>query len=115
MSDKVCYSRVAQTHDQIPVIELDKSVDDLVRRYNVKAVVATDLTIDEVGVLINWCSFQDSSLWEDMSLQEILNVYRATIEWDTFEDWADVDQEAAYAAWNAAVIEPGNRMTSFKV
>ena len=45
-----------------------------------------------------------------MSLQEILNVYRATAEWVNFETWAAEDWEAAYAAWNAAVIDEGNQM-----
>jgi hypothetical protein len=45
-----------------------------------------------------------------MSLQEILNVYRATAEYDTFEGWAEEDWRAAYAAWNRAVIKPGNKM-----
>ena len=76
----------------------------------VKAAYATALTIEECEALLNWCNCQSSDLWEDMSLQEILNVYRATAEWDTFEAWAAEDWEAAYAAWNAAVIDEGNQM-----
>lgn len=77
---------------------------------NVKAERAADLTRDEVGSLMSWCDCQREDLWDSMSLQEILNVYRATAEYDTFEGWAEEDWPAAYKAWNAAVIDKGNRM-----
>lgn len=76
----------------------------------VKAAFATDLTFEEIEALVNWCNCQQSDLWDGMSLQEILNVYRATAEWYTFEAWAEEDWEAAYAAWNAAVIDDGNKL-----
>lgn len=76
----------------------------------VKAVRAEALTRDEVVFLISWCDCQRKDLWENMTLQEILNVYRATAEYNTFEAWAKEDRRAAHAAWNRAVISPGNRM-----
>lgn len=76
----------------------------------VKAERAEALTRDEVASLMVWCDYQREDLWTDMSLQEILNVYRATAEYDSFEGWAEEDREAAHAAWNRAVISPGNKM-----
>lgn len=83
----------------------------VLERCVVKAMYADQLKIEECEALVNWCNSQSSDLWEDMSLQEILNVYRATAEWYNFETWANEDWEAAYAAWNAAVIDEGNQMT----
>lgn len=73
-------------------------------------VRAENLTRDETATLMAWCDLQTESLWDKMSLQEILNVYRATSEWTTFEAWAEEDWRAAYAAWNRAVIDTGNKM-----
>ena len=84
--------------------------DKVLKHCAVKAMYADQLKLEECEALVNWCNCQSSDLWEDMSLQEILNVYRATAEWDTFEAWASADWEAAYAAWNAAVIDEGNTM-----
>jgi hypothetical protein len=76
----------------------------------VKAKRAADMTREEVTSLMSWCDCQREDLWDNMSLQEILNVYRATAAWMTFEAWAEEDRPAAHAAWNAAVIAPGNKM-----
>lgn len=78
----------------------------------VKAERAEALTRDEVVSLMAWCDCQREDLWSDMSLQEILNVYRATAEYETFEAWAEEDRKAAHAAWNSAVISPGNKMVA---
>lgn len=76
----------------------------------VKAPVASQMTREETAILMNWCDSQREDLWDGMSLQEILNVYRATAEWDNFEGWAEEDWNSAYKAWNSAVIDPGNKM-----
>lgn len=76
----------------------------------IKSKLASDLNIEEVQALINWCNWQDSDLWVDMSLQEILNVYRASAKWVDWQYWAEEDREAAHKAWNEAVIDPGNQM-----
>lgn len=76
----------------------------------VKAERAELMTRDEVVGLMGWCDCQAEDLWEDMSLQEILNVYRATAEYDTFEGFAEEDWKSAYKAWNRAVINPNNKM-----
>jgi polyphosphate kinase len=83
---------------------------EISRFCKIKAEKAEDLTVEDIRVLTNWCDWQTASLWDGMSLQEILNVYRATAEYDTFEGWADEDWKAAYKAWNKAVIKPGNKM-----
>lgn len=80
----------------------------------VKSNLAADLTREETVALMSWCDCQREDLWENMTLQEILNVYRATAEYDTFEGWAEEDREAAHAAWNKAVIAPGNKMMAYQ-
>lgn len=77
---------------------------------SVKAILASDLTRQEAADLMHWCDWQTESLWDNMSLQEILNVYRVSAEWDTWECWSQEDRKAAHAAWNRAVIKSGNRM-----
>jgi hypothetical protein len=57
----------------------------------VKAVHVMDMTMDEIEMLNNWCNCQSTDLWEGLTLQEILNVYRASAEWDTWEGWAEED------------------------
>lgn len=76
----------------------------------VKSSLASHLTREETASLMAWCDCQNESLWESMSLQEILNVYRATAEYETFESWAQDDWREAYEAWNSAVIDTGNKM-----
>lgn len=68
------------------------------------------LTMPQMVQLATWCDCQHSALWDDMTVQEILNVYRISWEWDTWEGWAEDDRPAAHAAWNRAVIDPGNKM-----
>lgn len=72
--------------------------------------LATEMTREEIVVLMGWCDWQEEDLWNDMSLQEILNVYRVSAEWENWESWAQEDWKAAYRAWNHAVINPGNKM-----
>lgn len=97
----------------------DKTVD--VAKANVRwlgvvtARSAADLSLEMIEVLVSWCGWQRSDLWDGLSLQEILNVYRATAEWDNFEGWAEEDWRAAYKAWNSAVINPGNKMQARSV
>lgn len=100
------------------IVILDKApfkgvqvLDKVLKHCAVKAMYADQLKFEEIEALVIWCNSQSSDLWEDMSLQEILNVYRVTAEWFNFETWAAEDWEAAYAAWNAAVIDEGNQMT----
>lgn len=78
----------------------------------VKAERAEALTREEIVALMSWCDCQREDLWENMSLQEILNVYRATAEYESFEAWAQEDRRAAHAAWNRAVINRGNKMAA---
>jgi hypothetical protein len=76
----------------------------------VKADRAENLTREEAQILMNWCDHQSEDLWDGLSLQEILNVYRASAEMVDWEGWASEDWRAAYKAWNSAVIDPGNKM-----
>lgn len=74
------------------------------------AEVVGDMSYEDMQTLIRWCDWQDGSLWEDMTLQEILNVYRVSAEWEDWQSWSTEDWKAAYKAWNRAVIDPGNKM-----
>ena len=76
----------------------------------VKAEEATKLSLEEVRDLVAWCRCQDESLWDVLTLQEILNVYRVSAEYETFEAWLGEEPTAAVAAWNTAIINPENTM-----
>lgn len=76
----------------------------------VKVEQAAHLNRDEVRYLMSWCDRQQGFLWDDMNLQEILNVYRVSAGHRTWEEWVEEDQESAYSAWNRAVIYPGNKL-----
>lgn len=76
----------------------------------VKVEHAADLSREEIQALMYWCDHQSEILWDGMSLQEILNVYRVSAEYVSWEDWAQEDWKKAYKAWNSAVIDPGNKM-----
>ncbi len=75
-----------------------------------KGAVVGDLTLDEMEAVVNWCGFQRSDLWDGLTLQEILNVYRISAEYETWEGWAQEDRRGAHVGWNRAVIHFGNRM-----
>jgi hypothetical protein len=81
-------------------------------RGGINSAHVMDMSRDEMEALNVWCDWQRSSLWENMSLQEILNVYRVSAEWDTWEAWEEDWEKGrdAVAAWNSAVIDPGNMM-----
>lgn len=76
----------------------------------VKSRKAEDLTLEEAEALINWCNCQTADLWDSMTLQECLNVYRVSAEWDTWEGWSEEERAEAHKAWNRAVIDPANKM-----
>lgn len=94
----------------MPKIKTIKLPESSLKWINIKVERASDMSIEDMGTLVNWCGWQDGNLWEDMSLQEILNVYRISAEWDTWEGWAEDEWPAAHKAWNKAVIDPGNKM-----
>lgn len=87
-----------------------KVADAILALCPVKNDDARDLTRDETRALTNWCDVQRESLWDGMTLQEILNVYRASAVYDTFEGMEESDNAAAIKAWNSAVISPNNRL-----
>lgn len=76
---------------------------------DVKVERAEDLDRDQTSSLMAWCDCQTESLWDDMTLQEILNVYRVSAEWDTFECWTQEEGDVARKAWNR-VVRPQNRL-----
>lgn len=71
---------------------------------------AAKLSLEDVARLVNWCSWQSSDLWEGMTLQDILNVYHASRDWDTFEGWTEEEGDVARIAWNKAVKDTGHHL-----
>lgn len=69
----------------------------------IKARLADLMTREETQMLMRWCDCQTESLWDYMPLQSILNVYRVSAEWQTWEDWRFEDFDAAGRAWNRVV------------
>lgn len=69
----------------------------------IKSRYAEDLDLEELRALVNWCNGQDESLWDGMTVQEILNVYRVSAEWVDWQAWAQERPLVARAAWNRVV------------
>lgn len=83
--------------------------DKLLKTLSVKAVYAADLTVEEMINLASWCEGQSSDLWDGLSLQEVLNVYRVSAEWINFELWTQDEGDIARRAWNR-VVRPDNHL-----
>lgn len=69
----------------------------------VKEMRADRLTLDQIEHLVHWCGMQDGNLWEGMTLQEIVNVYRISAEYENFESFAEQEGDNARKKWNAVV------------
>jgi len=61
------------------------------------------LSRDEVQRLMGWCDRQRESLWDGMTLQDILNVWHISCQWDNFESWSEDEGDVARLCWNAVV------------
>lgn len=96
-----------ELNNSIKIVQVE---DKVIALCTVKAAHVHHLTIEEVESLSNWCGHQTAELWEGLTLQEILNVYRASAEWDTWEGWVEEDWEAAYDAWDACIDRPEHKM-----
>lgn len=70
---------------------------------------AGQLSREQVVHLMSWCDYQTESLWDGMTLQEILNVYRVSAVWENFEGWVEQEGDVARRAWNA-VVRPSNHL-----
>jgi hypothetical protein len=73
----------------------------------IKSDDARNMSLEEIGALKYWCDCQCASLWERMTTQEILNVYRVSAHWETWEAWQEEEGEAARKAWDM-VVNPVN-------
>lgn len=67
------------------------------------------LNREQVSDLMGWCDFQDESLWDGMTMQEILNIWHVSIEYDSFEGWAQERGDEARKQWNR-VTYPNNHL-----
>lgn len=70
---------------------------------SIKSEKAENLTREETSVLMSWCDLQWESLWNELGLQEILNVYRVSGKWVNWECWFSEEPELAIKGWNSAV------------
>lgn len=70
---------------------------------------ASELLFQDIVLLLDWCSMQDDNMFIDLSLQELLNLYRISHNWEDFDMWFNEEPKAALNAYNAAVDE-SNRM-----
>jgi hypothetical protein len=67
------------------------------------------LNREQMADLMAWCDCQSESLWDGMTLLEILNVYHVSIDYTTFEGWSQEQGDKARKAWNRVVL-PDNRL-----
>lgn len=71
---------------------------------------AAKLTLEQAEALVNWANVQDYRLFEHLPLSEVLALYHASIEWETFEDWINAEPAVAIAAYNICVSDPSNHL-----
>lgn len=64
-----------------------------------------NLNMQQLGLLVRWCSCQAPSLFDDLPLSEVLQIYHASIEWMTFEDWLEEEPLDAARAYNGIVSD----------
>ena len=75
---------------------------------------AAKLTIEKVEALVNWAGWQRCSTFEDKAgnpfpIQAILDLWHASIVYETFECWWEEDQKAARKAYVAICRRHGIR------
>jgi hypothetical protein len=70
-----------------------------------KDKVAGKLTMEQVEALISFYNRQNCSFSDDVPLQELLNLWHASIEWCSFEDWLEEKPEEAAAAYNRCISD----------
>lgn len=90
--------KVIRDRDLKPVVRHAQKLYSAVR-----AVRAGDLGRDDIAILTNWCNHQREALWQGMNLQEILNVYRLSAEYDNFEQFIEDVGNVARREWNRGV------------
>lgn len=64
---------------------------------------AGNLFFEEISLLIEWTEYQDSRLFDGLTLQELLNLYRISAEHGDIDAWFEEDPEAALIGYNSAV------------
>lgn len=64
---------------------------------------AADLSRDDLAALVNWSNCQEPGLINDLTTQELLNVYRMSAEYDTVVDWLAEKGNFAVRAFNHVV------------
>ena len=66
---------------------------------------ASELLYQEIAIIFEWAEEQDSDFFVDLSLQEVLNVYRVSADYEDFEEFLEMNSEKAVEAYNSAVAE----------
>lgn len=63
------------------------------------------LTLQQAASLTRWAEHQHGSLFDDdhVTIQQVLDVFHASIEWISFEAWLEEEPGPAIKAYNAAM------------
>lgn len=101
----------ARTADQIAERAAAYRAIDTIKEKDVDARL---LTIEQTQVLVNWCNWQAVSTMEDRDgkpfpLQAILDLYHASIVWETFDSWHEEEPRIARKAYVAVCRKHGIR------
>ena len=73
---------------------------------------ARGLTLGQVEVLVNWCGGQATSTFEDRAgepfpLQAILDLYHASVGYETFDSWQSERPRAARRVYDEVCRQYG--------
>ena len=73
---------------------------------------ARKLTLDQIKAIGHWCDAQTCSTFEDkhgnqFPLQAVLDLWHASIVWESFEAWFEDDPKAAKRAYVAICKKHG--------
>lgn len=83
--------------------------DEQIENLDFNIIDADDLRFEEISILIEWTEPQDERLFTDLNLQEILNLYRVSVDHGDIDEWFEEDPEGALEGYNSAV-NPGNEL-----
>ena len=72
---------------------------------------AAKLTIEQADSLVWFYWVHDKPLSHGVPLQELLNLWHASIEWCSFQGWLEEKPEEAAAAYNRCISDPSKHFS----
>ena len=57
---------------------------------------------DELRDAASWCGFERESVWDSMTAEQILTVYRLSADWISLSGWAEEDPTSFREAFRGA-------------